>query len=440
MDVVHHLFPESRIGRAVARGMRWALVSCMLLSVTAALDMQMLVLLREWVRGYRNELDAADEASTWAWIREWNGLGHALFSVWIYIQLVSYFVAACVMHPSRIRPPLTSAGAAASSSPMPKPMIPHAMASTPSMSSDQELDRLCPKCRTMKLLRTHHCAVCNCCVELMDHHCPFTGNCVGRGNFRVFYLWVCYGVAGVCYACVMSFVPFERCFLQPFLAGSGDAKALWQSNHGLLCARLGRASYLFLPAFFGALSTLFIWGMQTLLILRDVTTIEYLKSITSLRIRMQRPEEVRKDEERRRAAAAAAAGAGAGATRRKQASGSSGSGGAAATASSLDFGSDGDEGFELVERDAADMESGTPVAGAGADSAAAAAGGSPLSSSPSSSPRKAAPYNPHKSFRLLVLQNHAWWTMLLPPCMLHWVSPNSARSGSGGEHDQRLHR
>lgn len=437
MDVIHHLFPESRIGRAVARGMRLALVACMLLSVTAALDMQLLVLLREWVRGYRNDLAPADQISSWAWIWEPSGMAHAIFSVWTYAQLVSYFVAACVMHPSRLRATpaaAASAGTADASPAVLKPVIPHAMLSTASMKSDAGLDRVCTKCRTLKLLRTHHCAVCGTCVELMDHHCPFTGNCVGLLNFRVFYLWICYGLVGIVYACAMSWAPFQLCFLHPFLAANAQAKQAWQEQHGLLCGRLGRASYLFLPAFFGALSTAFIWAMQSALIARDVTTIEYLKSITSLRIRMQRPEAVQKDDEKRKQSAAAP-------PRRKQASPSTASGSASLSLASADFmelrTDDGEEGtFELGERDVADMESGTPM---GTDSPSADAAGSALSSAAAASPssRKPQSYNPHKSFRLLVLQNHAWWTMLLPPWTLAWLSPNTRSSSA---HDQRLHR
>lgn len=48
--------------------------------------------------------------------------------------------------------------------------------------------KVCPTCKIVKSLRTHHCKVCDCCVDRLDHHCPWVGNCVGRRNHRSFML------------------------------------------------------------------------------------------------------------------------------------------------------------------------------------------------------------------------------------------------------------
>jgi len=48
--------------------------------------------------------------------------------------------------------------------------------------------RYCYACHIYRGPRTHHCGVCNNCVDQFDHHCPWTGTCIGAHNYRPF-LW-----------------------------------------------------------------------------------------------------------------------------------------------------------------------------------------------------------------------------------------------------------
>ncbi|KAI0982258.1 hypothetical protein GJ496_000690 [Pomphorhynchus laevis] len=61
---------------------------------------------------------------------------------------------------------------------------------------------ICLKCMCVKPQRTHHCSVCNRCIQRMDHHCPWINNCVGQRNQKYFVLYAFY----VFWLCVVSCV------------------------------------------------------------------------------------------------------------------------------------------------------------------------------------------------------------------------------------------
>ncbi|XP_058109590.1 probable protein S-acyltransferase 16 isoform X2 [Magnolia sinica] len=65
--------------------------------------------------------------------------------------------------------------------------------------------RYCQKCSHYKPPRAHHCRICRRCVLRMDHHCVWINNCVGHANYKIFLVFVLYGVIA-CIHCTILLV------------------------------------------------------------------------------------------------------------------------------------------------------------------------------------------------------------------------------------------
>lgn len=48
----------------------------------------------------------------------------------------------------------------------------------------------CRTCKMPKYARSKHCAICGRCTQLADHHCVWANNCIGKGNYEYFYLFL----------------------------------------------------------------------------------------------------------------------------------------------------------------------------------------------------------------------------------------------------------
>jgi hypothetical protein len=54
----------------------------------------------------------------------------------------------------------------------------------------QQLELFCPYCLVKKKYKTVHCLICQKCVDEFDHHCFWVGNCIGKNNYILFFIFL----------------------------------------------------------------------------------------------------------------------------------------------------------------------------------------------------------------------------------------------------------
>ena len=56
----------------------------------------------------------------------------------------------------------------------------------------EEVDEFCPYCLVKKTFKSLHCLICQKCVDDFDHHCFWVGNCIGKNNYTLFFIFLIY--------------------------------------------------------------------------------------------------------------------------------------------------------------------------------------------------------------------------------------------------------
>ena len=85
------------------------------------------------------------------------------------------------------------------------------------------LEDYCPKCLIKINYRTKHCLICEKCVDEFDHHCFWVGNCIGKNNYSLFFVFLIYIIFNTAFNFLITTIYVFTEMKSPFGEKSNDA-------------------------------------------------------------------------------------------------------------------------------------------------------------------------------------------------------------------------
>ena len=136
--------------------------------------------------------------------------------------------------------------------------------------------KYCFTCKIFRPPRASHCSICDNCVERFDHHCPWVGNCVGKRNYRFFYLFL----VSLAFLCVFIFgcAVTHLVLLGKEDSGGGESKSDAENRNFIDAIRKSPSSIVVVViCFFSVWSVIGLAGFHSYLASTNLTTNEDIK-------------------------------------------------------------------------------------------------------------------------------------------------------------------
>lgn len=132
-----------------------------------------------------------------------------------------------------------------------------------------EASCLCPDCEVIRTPRCRHCVLCERCVDRYDHHCPWVNNCIGKGNYAQFYIFVLLQTFYLFSVVVISVIYYKLEFVDDVFADLED-----REDHPWHKYRRAAGIFMSLVSTLFMVSIMFLCWLQTGNLLKGETTCE----------------------------------------------------------------------------------------------------------------------------------------------------------------------
>ena len=77
-------------------------------------------------------------------------------------------------------------------------------------SNNEDVANFCPYCLVKKTYRSLHCLICQKCVDEFDHHCFWVGNCIGKKNYTLFFIFLIFILVNTSFNIIFIIVYFAK--------------------------------------------------------------------------------------------------------------------------------------------------------------------------------------------------------------------------------------